>query len=156
MGEGLNVTLDGWAVHACRWTQGGWLDASAQFIRRIDFVLDRLQIEETIEPIKQYQKHRPIETNQPANWGRLIGEAKSARKQITENDDSARPTTLARAKTSREAIYRIITITANIADGIGWGPESAKGLDQGLEVWNWSETRSRPRRSDTQRVDVRR
>ena len=30
----------------------------------------------------------------------------------------------------------MITITANIVDGIGWDLESARGLDQGLEVWN--------------------
>ena len=39
--EGIDVTLDGWAVYACRWTQDGWLDASARSIRRVDFVLDR-------------------------------------------------------------------------------------------------------------------
>ena len=38
--EGLDVTLDGSAVYTCRWTQGGWLDASARSIRRVDFVLD--------------------------------------------------------------------------------------------------------------------
>ena len=42
MREGLDVTLDGSVVYARRWTQGRWLDASAQFIRRVDFVLDRL------------------------------------------------------------------------------------------------------------------
>ena len=119
MGEGLDVTLDDSAVHARRWTQGGWLDASAQSIRRIDFVLDRSQIEEPIGPIERYRKHRPIETNRPTDRGRLIGEAESARQQVTENDGSVRPTTLARAKTSWEAIDRTITITANIADGIG-------------------------------------
>ena len=119
MGEGLDVILNGSAVHARRQTQDGWLDASAQSIRRIDFVLDRLQIEEPIEPIEQYQKHWPIETNRLTDRGRLIGEAESACKQVTENNGSARPTTLARAKTSWEVIHQTITITANIADGIG-------------------------------------
>ena len=85
----------------------------------MDFVLNRSQIEEPIGPIEQYQKHRPIETNQPTDWGWLIGEAKSARKQVTKNDGSARPMTLARAETSWEAIDRTITITVNVADGIG-------------------------------------
>ena len=44
--------------------------------------------------------------------------------------------TLAKAKTNWEAIDQTITITANIPDGIGWGPELARGLDQGLKVWN--------------------
>ena len=48
MGKGLDVTPDSSAVHACKWTQGGWLDASARSIRRVDFVLDRLQFEKLI------------------------------------------------------------------------------------------------------------
>ena len=40
--EGLDVTLDGSAVHARRWTQGGWLNMSARSIKRVDFILDRL------------------------------------------------------------------------------------------------------------------
>ena len=119
MWEVLDVTLDGSTVHARRWTQGRWLDASAQSIRRIDFVLDRSQIEEPIEPIEQYRKYWPIKTNQPTDWRRLIGEAESACEQITENNGLARPTTLARAETSQEAIDQTITITANIADSIG-------------------------------------
>ena len=154
MGEGLDVTLDGSAVHACRWTQDGWLDASVQFIRKIDFVLDCLQIEEPIRPIKQYQKHRPIKTNRPTDRGWLIGKAESVCEKVTENDGSARPTFLARAETSWEAIDQTITITTNIADGIGWVPESTRGLDQGLEVWNRSGTSSRPRKPDTQKVNV--
>ena len=42
--------------------------------------------------------------------------------------------TLARAETSWKEIHQIITITANIADGIEWGPKLAGGLDLGLEV----------------------
>ena len=38
--KGLDVTLDGSAVHARRWTQDRWLDASAQSIRSVYFVLD--------------------------------------------------------------------------------------------------------------------
>ena len=80
MGEVLDVILDGSAIHARRWTQGGWLDANAQFIRRIDFVLDRLQIKEPIESIEQYWKHWLIKTNQLTDWEWLIGETKNARK----------------------------------------------------------------------------
>ena len=39
--------------------------------------------------------------------------------QVIENDGLARPATLAKAKINREAIDQTITITANIADGIG-------------------------------------
>ena len=77
MGEVLDVTLDGLAVHTRRWTQGRWLDASAQSIRRVDFLLDCLQIKELIEPREQYQKHQPIKTNRPNNWEQLIGEVKN-------------------------------------------------------------------------------
>ena len=55
MGKGLDVTLDGSAIHAYRWIQGRWLDASAQSIRRVDFVLDRLQFE---KPIVKNDLHR--------------------------------------------------------------------------------------------------
>ena len=57
MWESLDVTLYGSAVHACRKTQGGWLDVSMWCIQRVDFVLDRSQIE---QPIEQYQKHHLI------------------------------------------------------------------------------------------------
>ena len=72
MGEALDVTLYGLTVHARRWTQGRWLDASV--IRKIDFILDRLQFVKPIKPIEEYQKHQPIETDQPTkqskktNW----------------------------------------------------------------------------------------
>ena len=132
------------------------MDASAQSIKRIDFVLNRSQIEEPIRPIERYRKDWPIETNRPNDRGWLIGEAESACDQVNENDGSARPMTLARAKTNWEAINRTISITANIADGIGWGSESARSLDQGLEVWNWLGTSSLLKRPDTQEVGIER
>ena len=48
----------------------------------------------------------------------MLKKAEKACKQISKNDGLAKPTTLAKAKTSQEAIDWIITITANIADGI--------------------------------------
>ena len=118
---------------------------SVEFIKKVDFVLNCLQIKkliELIEPIKQYWKHWPIKTNQPSNWGQLIseaninsassnwkqlfGKAKSACEQIIENDGLARLTTLAKAETNQKAIDQTITITANIADGVRWGPELAR------------------------------
>ena len=123
---------------------------SAQSIRKIDFVLDRLQIEEPIEPTKQYQKHQPIKINQPSNWGWLISktninsvpsnqkqlfdEAQSACKQITKNIGLAKLTTLVNSETNQDAIDQTITITANIANSVGWGLKLAKGQDQGLEI----------------------
>ena len=41
---------------------------------------------------------------------------------------------MVKAKTNQKAIDQTIIIIANIAEGIGWGPELAKGLDQGLEA----------------------
>ena len=70
----------------------------------MDFVLERSQIEELIELIKWYQKYQPIETNRPSNRRQLIGKTESACKQITKNNGLARPTTLARAKTSQKTI----------------------------------------------------
>ena len=46
MKNGLDVTLDSLAVHARKWTQDEWLDASVQFIKKRDFILDCLQFEE--------------------------------------------------------------------------------------------------------------
>ena len=66
--------------------------------------------------------------------------------QVIENNGLASPATLAIAETNREAIDWTITITANIADGIGWGLELVRGLNQGLEVQNRLGTRSKPRR----------
>ena len=63
------------------------------------------------------------------NWEQLISKAKNACKQITENNNLAKPTILAKAKASWEAIDQTITITANIASGIRWSPYLAKGLD---------------------------
>ena len=138
----------------------------------MNFVFDRLQIKEPIEAIEEYWKYRPIKTNWPtnkryligkaninsalSNWKRLLGDDESTYKQITKNNCLAKSTTLAKAKISQKAIDQTITITANITDNIGWGPELARGPDQGLEVWNRSGTRSWPRKLDTQEVDVRR
>ena len=48
MEEGLDVTLDGSMVHIRRWIQGEKFDANMQSIKKIDFVLDCLEIEELI------------------------------------------------------------------------------------------------------------
>ena len=49
IGEGLDITLDGSAVHARTWIQGGWLDANTSSIKKVDFVLGHLQFKEAIE-----------------------------------------------------------------------------------------------------------
>ena len=134
--------------------------------------MDRLQFKKPIELIEQYQKHWPIEINRPSNQGSLIGKAnnnsvpsnheqllgkaESARKQITENNDLVSPTTLAKAETNWKAIDQMITITANITDGIEWDSESARGLDQSLKIWNRSGAWSQSRRPDIQEIDVER
>ena len=77
----------------------------------------------------------PIETNQLSDQEQLLGKAKSDCKQITKNNCLARLANLAKAKTNWEAIDQTIRINVNIADGIRWGLELAKSLDQGLEIW---------------------
>ena len=74
--------------------------------------------------------------------------------QVIKNTSSARPAILTKAKTNQKAIDQMITITANIADDIGWGPELARGLDHWLEVSNWSWTRSQPRKPHTWEVNI--
>ena len=76
--------------------------------------------------------------DQPTNWTNqwikpTIDQSRPT-DRVIENNGLARPATLAKTETNWEAIDQIITITANIVDGIGWGLESARDLDQGLEV----------------------
>ena len=81
-------------------------------------------------------------TNQTNNWptdwsNQLIKPTINQSRQtdqVIENDNLARPATLAKAKTNQKAIDQTITITANIADSIGWGLELARVLNQRLEV----------------------
>ena len=77
MGESLDVTLDSSAVHARRWTQGGWLDASAQSIRRVDFVLDHSYFKEPVGELRLIDHNKKVK-------GRLI--CKVAIEALVQND----------------------------------------------------------------------
>ena len=100
---------------------------------------------------ERYRKHQLIEPtiNRPIKPTNRSNQRLTDRDQPTEWSRTTAQrgqTTLAKAKTNREAIDQTITITNNIADSIGWGLELVRGLDQGLEVWNRPGARSRLRR----------
>ena len=54
-------------VYARKWIQGGWLDACAQSIRRMDFVLKHLEIKELIVKNDLYKQNQGTDRsiNQP-------------------------------------------------------------------------------------------
>ena len=86
------------------------------------------------------------------NWDQRLGKAIRDRtsnrtlNQTIENDCSAKLRIIA----NKWPNTRTITITSTIKQVL----EQVRVLDQRLEVWNRSGTSSRPRRPDTQEVDV--
>ena len=134
MREGLDVTLNGSAVYACRWTHIGWLDASAQFIRRIDFVLDHSQFKEPIKPVKRYQKHWPIEANQPTKRPRLSDLSESSRIAIKQ---ATHLRAVGLQPTDQTIDQTISQIRARV-QALPLRSKLVRGLDQELEVWNRS------------------
>ena len=118
------------------------MDTIAQSIRRVDFVLDCSQFKEPVESIERYQKHQLIETNQSTKRPRLSNLSESgwiAIKQVTYlRAVGLRPTD--------QTIDQTIDQTRAQIQSPPLSLELVRGPDQGLEVWNRLEARSRPQR----------